>query len=286
MRLDDVLQRQAGLVTLEQAAACGISRDAVWRRGRSGAWRRVGPGVYLVSGHRVTDEVRVRAAWLWARPGSLVSGAAAASWHGMGGPGPGPVELTVPPGASPRCPAGVRIRRRAIAAPDRVRLRGITLTSRARTALDVAACSPGGSSFLDRALQQHVQFPAVYRAYCRMLGTPGSAEVGRLLVAAADRADSAAERLLVRLLRAAGIDGWTLGLGFGGFVLDFAFPAERVAVEVDGWAWHVDVERFQADRRKGNALVRAGWDLLRYTWHDLSGAPEEVVAEIRAATRR
>ena len=29
-------------------------------------------------------------------------------------------------------------------------------------------------------------------------------------------------------------------------------------MEVDGWAWHVDAERFRADRRKQNALVRAG----------------------------
>jgi hypothetical protein len=45
----------------------------------------------------------------------------------------------------------------------------------------------------------------------------------------------------------------------------------------------VDVDRFLADRRKGNALVRAGWKLLRSTWHDLTGRPAHVIAEIRAA---
>ena len=44
-----------------------------------------------------------------------------------------------------------------------------------------------------------------------------------------------------------------------------------------------DVDRFRADRSKGNALVRAGWKLLRFTWHDLINRPEYVVAEIRAA---
>ena len=62
-----------------------------------------------------------------------------------------------------------------------------------------------------------------------------------------------------------------------------AAPARRIAIEVDGWAWHVDVERFQADRRRQNALVNAGWTVLRFTWHDLTADPERVIAQIRAA---
>lgn len=44
---------------------------------------------------------------------------------------------------------------------------------------------------------------------------------------------------------------------------------------------HVDAERFAADRRKGNALGTAGWVLLRFTWADLTGAPELVVRRVR-----
>jgi very-short-patch-repair endonuclease len=86
----------------------------------------------------------------------------------------------------------------------------------------------------------------------------------------------------VRILRDAGITGWVLGHPFGPWRIDLAFPAQKVAVEVDGWAWHVDAERFRSDRRKQNALVRGGWDPLRFTWHDLDGQPGEVVAEICA----
>ena len=42
----------------------------------------------------------------------------------------------------------------------------------------------------------------------------------------------------------------------------------------------VEVDRFRNDRRKGNAIVRTGWRLLRFTWHDLQTRPDEVVAEI------
>lgn len=84
----------------------------------------------------------------------------------------------------------------------------------------------------------------------------------------------------MRILRDAGITGWVLGQPFGPWRIDVAFPRQKVAVEVDGWAWHVDAERFRNDRRKQNALVRSGWDPLRFTWHDLDGRPDEVAAEI------
>jgi very-short-patch-repair endonuclease len=45
------------------------------------------------------------------------------------------------------------------------------------------------------------------------------------------------------------------------------------------------VQRFRTDRFKGNALVGAGWTLLRFTWHDLTNRPEYVIAQIRAALR-
>jgi very-short-patch-repair endonuclease len=103
------------------------------------------------------------------------------------------------------------------------------------------------------------------------------------VTAAADRADSAAERLLVRILRDGGVSGWVLGHAFGPWRIDLAFPDRKVAVEVDGWAWHVDAERFASDRRKQNALVRAGWVPLRFTWHDLAARPARVLADVRAA---
>jgi very-short-patch-repair endonuclease len=102
-------------------------------------------------------------------------------------------------------------------------------------------------------------------------------------VGAADRADSAAERLLISLLRDSGLTGWERGLPFERWIIDVAFPEARLAIEVDGWAWHTDVDRFRADRRKGNALVRAGWQVLRFTWHDLTNQPAHVVLEIRSA---
>jgi very-short-patch-repair endonuclease len=279
--LERVLVRQAGVITFAQALACGISADTVRRRVRAGAWRELHPCVYLVGGHRLTDEARVRAAWLWAHSaGAVVTGEAAAFWHGMLDRAPASVELTLPRATHRRGRHGVALRRRDLQTPDVIEHREIAVADAPLAALETAVALPRGSVFLDRALQRHVRFPAVYRCYCRNVGRHGSAAMHRMLVAAADRADSAAERLLVRLLREAGIGGWVLGYPFGPYRIDLAFPVERVAVEVDGWAWHVDAERFRTDRRKGNALTRGSWDLLRFPWHSLDGQPAMCIAEV------
>ncbi|WP_408068706.1 DUF559 domain-containing protein [Williamsia herbipolensis] len=47
-----------------------------------------------------------------------------------------------------------------------------------------------------------------------------------------------AERLLHRLLRSARITGWTVNHPMCGYVVDAAFTAEMVAVEIDGYACH------------------------------------------------
>jgi very-short-patch-repair endonuclease len=196
---------------------------------------------------------------------------------------PAEIEVTVPRRLGLRACPGIRVRRRDLAVADLVGAGGVRLTDKPLTALETAVTVPEGSTFLDRALQKHVGFDRLYRAYCRNMGAKGAARAALLLSAAADRADSAAERLLITILRRAGLSGWVRGMPFGRWTIDLAFPDAMVAVEVDGWAWHMDVDRFRADRHKGNALVRARWDLLRFTWHDLSNRPDYVAGEIRAA---
>ncbi len=284
--LDALVVRQAGVVTLAQVAAAGVPRRTVnrWARG----WTRWHPGVYLIAGHRPGAEARTWAALLWAGTGAVLAGRTAAWWLGMQLPEPETVELVVPHRRRTGSRPGVVVRRQDLPRADLVVVRGAPCVGVALAALQAAVLLPpgDGSAFLDRCLQRHVGFPALYRSYCRYLGRRESAAMGRLVGAAADRADSAAERLLVRLLRAAGLRGWAVGLAFGPYVLDVAFPAAMLAVEVDGWAWHADADRFRSDRRKGNALVGAGWTVLRFTWHDLTSQPERCVADIRAALAR
>ena len=272
-----------GLITDAQARRHGFTERTLRRRVRESGWARVAPGVVLAAGHPWNDRARVRVVGLWAGRRGVLSGPGAAWWHGMLPAAPDRVEVTVPRWCGLRTRDGVRVRRRDLDRRDVVDADGIALTAKPLTALETAAAVPDGSAFLDRALQRHVAFEPVYQAYCRNLGAYRGAQIAELLIAAADRADSAAERVIIGLLRDAGVTGWEVGVPFGPWTIDLAFTEAKVAVEVDGWAWHVDVDRFRSDRRKGNALARAGWTVLRFTWHDLVRRPAYVLAEIRAA---
>ncbi|MHA6629699.1 DUF559 domain-containing protein [Pseudonocardia sichuanensis] len=278
-----LIARQDGLVTTAQLVRCGLDESVLRRRAREQGWSRVAPRVYLAAGHRLTDRARVRAAGMWGGEYATVCGPAAAWWHGFLANAPVEIAVTVPRRLGLRGYPGVRIRRRDLAGLDRVQFDGIWCVTAPLAVLETAIALPDGSAFLDRALQKHVRFDELYQAYCRNMAAYGASRTGALLIAAADRADSAAERRLIALLRSAGLTGWQRGVPFERWTIDVAFPEAKLAIEFDGWAHHSDVERFRADRQKGNALVRAGWRLLRFTWHDLMNRPQYVIAEIRAA---
>lgn len=284
MELDWYLRRQSGVICCAQARVAGLSQDVVDRRVASRRWERLHPGVYLAADHPYTDEVRMRAAVLWAGKDAVAHGVSAAWWHDLGSTLPATVEVTVPRRRNPGRQPGVSVRRRDLPYPDLIAVRDLWVTDLPLSVLEAAVkLGAQGSELLDRALQRRTTFPAVYRAHCRNQGRRGSAAASRLLAVAADRAASHAERLLIRLLRAAQITGWKLGYPVHGYLIDVAFPAQRVAIEVDGWAWHMTAGRFVDDRRRQNAVVNLHWTVLRFTWHDLVDRPAGVVNEIRTA---
>ncbi|MCW0216141.1 MAG: endonuclease domain-containing protein [Pseudonocardia sp.] len=285
--LDAHLRRQAGVITRRQALAAGLSPDAVDRRLAARRWKPLHPQVYLDGSHRTTDEVRVRAAVLWAGADAVLSGVAAAWWHGISPALPATVQVTVPRSRCPRPRPGVGVRRREIAAEDLTSRHGVPVTAVPLTVLEAAVeLGTDGGPFLDRALQVSTTFPAVLGAYRRNLGRHGSSTMHTLLAAAADGAASAAGRALADLLREARLPGWRPNFPVAGFGVDVAFPEHRVAIEVDGWAWHVDEGRRQRDLWRRTVLVRGGWTVLRFTWHDLVGRPRAVLAEIVHALAR
>lgn len=286
MTLEQLIARQDGVVSRAQARRLGVPARTISDRVASGRWRSLYPGVYLVEGHRRTDAGRVIAAWLWAGPRSTIAGPTAAYWHGMLDRRLPRADLTVPSTTKRKRPPGITVRRRDLDPADRVLVRGVATVSRGLAVLETAPVIHRGAQFLDRALQRHIGFDELYDAYTRSMGARGMRAAGALLVACADRADSAAERLQMRLLREAGLTGYARQHPFGAFLIDVAFPAARLAIEVDGWAWHKDAESFLNDRRKGNAVVGAGWTLLRFTWTDLTETPDDVVRQVRAALIR
>jgi very-short-patch-repair endonuclease len=284
--LDDYLRRHDGVITLAQAERCGLNRAAINRRVGSGRWRQCSRGVYFVNDRPFTDAARLRAA-VWAFGGvSAASGLAAAWWHGLTKFAPDLVEVTVPRSSHGRRRDGTKLRRRNLATSDIVERKGLRVTALPLTVVEAASRRGGGAKLMDSALQRHVELPQLWRAHLRNKGRHGSPAARRLLQAASDGARSEAERLLVKLLRDNGITGWKANYPVGGYKVDVAFPKQKVAIETDGWAFHSSQEDFQNDRERQNKIALLGWQVLRFTWLDLTGYPHRVLAEIRYAKAR
>ena len=275
--IDDLLRRHDGVITLAQALDAGLGPDAVKYRLKTGRWIRCARGVYFADDRPFTDAARIRAAVWGYGPGAEASGMTAAWWHGLTRTSPDIVDVTVPRSASGRARAGTRIRRRDLAPIDVVGHRGLRLTSVPLTAVETSA------AVLDRALQRRADLPQLHRAHLRNAGRYGSPKARILLQGAGSGARSAAERLLIRLLKEAGITGWVANCSVGPFVVDIRFQHPKVIIEIDGYAFHSEVPDFIDDRNRQNYLVLHGWQVLRFTWWDLTEYPDRVIAEIRHA---
>ncbi|GAA4690369.1 type IV toxin-antitoxin system AbiEi family antitoxin domain-containing protein [Pseudonocardia yuanmonensis] len=279
-----LLRRQAGVVGRAQARAVGLSPDAIDRKLAGRHWVPLHPRVYLDRTHRVTDEARVRAAVLWAGDDAVLSGLAAAWWHGVAPALAGEIAVTVPRRRSPRNRPGVTVRRRDLADDDRTSRHDVPVTALPLAVLEAAVeLGAAGGPFLDRALQSHVGFAEVARAHARNHGAAGAAAARAALAATAERAGPAAVRLLVTRLREARLIGWRTDHPAAGVVLPVAFPQARVAVEVEGWARPLGAEARRRSLWRRGVLARAGWTVLSCGWQELATRPDRVLGEIGRA---
>jgi very-short-patch-repair endonuclease len=281
--LDDFLRRHDGVITLAQALQAGLSRDAVNRRVRTGRWRRCSQGVFFAEDHAFTDTARVRSAVWGYGDNAVATGVTAAWWHQLTQAAPSVVEVTVPRARRLRFAPGTRLRRRDLRPADVIERHGLRVTTMELTAIEAAVRQDGGPALMDTALQQHTELPALWTAHVRNKGRHGSPRARIYLQAAGDGSRSKAERLFVSLLKQHNFTGWIANHPVGGYVVDVAFVGPRVAVEIDGWAYHSDPEAFGRDRNRQNALVLRGWRVLRFTWRDLTERPEQVIAELERA---
>jgi very-short-patch-repair endonuclease len=281
--LDDYLREQDGVITLAQARDAGLSLQAVQRRVRSGRWRRCARGVYFVDDRPFGDAARIRSTVWGYGEEAAASGLSAAWWQGLTRFVPDVIEVTVPRNNHGRVHQGSRLRRRDLDPADVVVRERLRVTASALTVIEAAVRHRTGAKLMDSALQRHVELRELWRVHLRNKGRYGAPAARRLLQAAADGARSEAERLLVKLLREAGITGWRTNYPVGGYKVDVAFPKQKVAIEVDGLAHHSDSEDFHSDRVRQNNIVLLGWQVLRFTWLDLVEYPDRVIAVIRSA---
>ncbi len=122
------------------------------------------------------------------------------------------------------------------------------------------------------------------KALAAIRSQPGNAARRLVLQESSDDPWSTAERRFHGLLRGAGIEGWrgNVEAAGTGYTVDVLFRAERLVIEIDGHAYHGDAN-FEHDRWRQNAIVLAGWRVLRFTWTMIDSYPDRVIETVRAA---
>jgi very-short-patch-repair endonuclease len=209
---------------------------------------------------------------------------------------PGAVELAVPSG---RAIGGTLYRPRSFGLTEVEHVDGLRVASVTRTLLDIGQVV--GPEIVERAVEsalrmRYVSADALLRSASDVPRLRGTAELRSFLARRKPGlapTESDAETLFVQLARQAGLPEperqYAVPTNEGAFRIDFAWPARRLAVEVDGAATHASRDALNRDLRRQNRLVLslapAGWALLRFTWDDLVDArfAAQVVSKLREA---
>jgi very-short-patch-repair endonuclease len=281
-------RRQGGVLARSQLLDDGYSPASVDQMLRSGRLcRTTSDGVYRAPGAPHSAETACWMAALGAR--SPLSYLTAAEVWEMPVPTDGWVHITRLDRKRLDWPTGVRVHRVALDPTAVTTRHGLPVTNRHETVLDCLGWMElsAARTFADRAAQQLWLAPAHITA--RLENQPGrwgNRRLQQLLPMISDRAESEAERRFHKLLRGADITGWNanfrVGVAGKTYRIDVAFPEARIAIEIDGFAYHSSQGAFQSDRQRDAALAAAGWRVVRFTWLDLTNDPAGVIARIRA----
>jgi very-short-patch-repair endonuclease len=284
-----IAARQHGVVTRQQLLASGLGRGGVHARVSRGLLHPLHAGVYLV-GHAARPRLAAEmAAILVCGSTAAISHRTAAVLWTMPVAAPTETEVTI---AGRRWPAraGIRVYTTRGWAPGDVReLDGIRVTSPAWTLVDIG-------KLLRREKLEHVVADSLRRRIVsrtelireldRHRGRRGVATLRAVVESGPAMTRSAAERRLLRLIRAASLPSPITNVRVGAHEVDFLWPRERVVVEVDGYQWHSDRAAFERDRLRDAELQALGYRVIRVTWRSLQREPGAVVGRIAAVLRR
>lgn len=315
-------QQQHGVVAPQQARATGYSKGRMLTLQRQGFIRPHLGCLLLPSCTKRMSRADAHALTLRLGAGTVVTGAAAAQILGCDGDWATRFCATTPMAYASvdrnisvdgakilRCQFDGRVNRRG----------ELTLADQMTALLDTLEVVPYDlrADFLDHCLQRRwlkVE-DAEQRLSGRCAGRGGrrsSAAQRQALRHVREGTHSAAERLMRRALlraglRAGGAEGTR---GTGGAVgwhanhsvqvpvaseagkshslaqIDFAWPDCRLALEVDGRAFHSAAAAFENDRARRNNLQLGGWTVVHATWKSLTDDPGAVAGMVLATLKR
>lgn len=210
---------------------------------------------------------------------------AAAHWEFLPAQAP-PVDVSVDRPVRSR--RGIRVHEvRTLTGAETLRHQDIPITTPARTLLDLAA-----SSLPDQGLQRavheaevrrRVSVPALHRFLAEAKGRPGTKRLAAVIAPGPAPTRSAFEDRILALVDAHGLPRPRCNAHIHGVEVDFHWPEHGVVLEADGLRFHDTPVRRARDRAKQARLEARGQRVLRATWEQATGEPEQTVARLRGA---
>ena len=293
-------------MTAGELAAAGMSAGRIRRLVQRGVLLRLGYGTYapaaLVAGEapgRAGEHaLRVAAAFATMGPGAVASHHTAALIHGLdmlGHASPGIVFTRRPGGTSTRTGRpGVRIHIAALPAGHVVSCHGVRVTSPARTVVDLARSSSfrAGVVVADAALRAgQVSKAELDLCITQCAGWPGIRGARRVAAFADARSESVLESISRLAFHDLGLPPPDLQAWVGDEDemigrADFLWRAYRTVGEADGAVKYANPVRAMAQLDRDARLRAAGFEVVHFTWQQVTRTPDQVVASIRAAFRR
>ena len=279
--------RQRSLIHRDQALALGMTQRQYQARTTSGLFVPCQPHVARLAAAPVDWEQRVLAACMSAGSGAGASHRSAAILWRLRGLDRAPVEITAPIGRTPHLTDAVV---HQSSTTDLTVCRGIPVTTVASTLLVLGSVVDGAvleSAVEDAILRRLTTYERLVEMVDRLgrSGRDGTAALRRLLDERGPgvATENVLEDEMARLLRRAGFDDFERQYEVGGVRLDFARPATKLGIEVNGLAFHSGAVDLQRNWRKLNRLLAMGWRILQFSWADIRYRPDDVLAQLAMA---
>ncbi len=272
-----VARQQHGLVSRGQAASAGLSDTAIRKRLQAGRWTRLRTGVYVIGGAPPSWEQRVLGTCMAGGSDVVASHRTAARMWGFV-EADGRIEVTVVGTRRVRLPRATVHQSVLLPGLDRTRFGPIPLTTAARTLADASSRQDPITVgiWIDGAMRSGRLDLLELRSCVARLSGPGRRNLRALSHALAQRlpgydpGDSELEARALRALHEAGLPApvqqHQVRRPNGRLArIDLAYPAQMVAIELDGWDHHGRRSAFEPDRIRRNELTLLGWDVYQFT---------------------
>jgi hypothetical protein len=284
-----------GVITARELGALR-SNPQTRRLVDTGVLERLHHGVYRFATVPRSEEQLLYAAVVAGGSHAVASHRSAAALWGLTDEHPAVPEVCVPGRQRPRLSRVIVHRSEALGPRYTSLHRGIRVTNPMMTILQVAAVT--NYEVVDEAIHRAeirrlFRFPAIENLLDEVgrSGRDGSGILRSVLddIALRDKPpDGLLEPRFARLARRFGLPPYEFQyVVHEGEVfiarIDFAWPALKLAVEVDGYEHRASRKAFQLDLTRQTLLGVRGWVVLRFSWHDVVRRPAWVAAQVAAA---